>query len=211
MKKFKIFIICLAVIVTIATVFCMVMRRVVINKLSDNEKIVNLVEKAAEVINDEETKTQIDSVMNELIGEGLIDRKKLDEIALQYENVGDEESEEPPEKINKPFAERTEEEKAAYDKEVAHRRKVEIESEIGSLDAQSSGKSMTRTQRILNAMSPSEAAFAISVYNRIDINHALSLYKTDKAAAKKYIKERLSSGEISRAFEIYSKYSYLLK
>ena len=213
MKKFKIFIICMAILVTLATVFCIIMRRVVINRLSDNEKIVDLVEKAAEVLNDEETKNQIDSVMNDLIGEGLIDTKKLDEIAKQYADVGDEEGEgeEEPQRINKPFSERTEEEKAAYDKEVANRRKGELEAEIGNLNIHSNDKNMTRTERILNAMSPSEASFAISVYNRVNISHALSLYKTDKAAAKKYIKECLSPGEISRAFEIYSKYSYLLK
>ena len=71
-------------------------------------------------------------------------------------------------------------------------------------------KNQSRTERILSAMTPAEAAFTMSVYNKVDIDHALSLLKTDKAAAKAYVKSCLTSSEISRSFEIYSKYSYLL-
>lgn len=60
------------------------------------------------------------------------------------------------------------------------------------------------------AMTAEEFAFALSLYSRIDLGYAQSLLATDREAAKKYIYSKASKQEISRALEIYAKYSYLL-
>lgn len=66
-------------------------------------------------------------------------------------------------------------------------------------------------EKLKAAMTADEFAFALSLYSRIDLGYAQSLLKTDRAAAKAYIYSKASSAEISRALEIYAKYSYLLK
>ena len=60
------------------------------------------------------------------------------------------------------------------------------------------------------AMTAEEFAFALSLYSRIDLGYAQSLLATDRAAAKQYIYSKATRAEISRALEIYAKYSYLL-
>ena len=65
-------------------------------------------------------------------------------------------------------------------------------------------------QRLEEAMTVEEFAFAMSLYKRIDINYAMNLLKTDRPAAKKYAYSKATAEEISRALEIYAKYAYIL-
>lgn len=74
----------------------------------------------------------------------------------------------------------------------------------------SGGSSKDLRTRMKEAMTASEFAFASSMYGKIDLGYAQSLYAQDKAAAKEYIYSRVSSSEISRALEIYAKYAYLV-
>lgn len=211
MKKFKIIVVCLAIFVTLATLAAIGIRSILINKLSKNQEVVNIVEKAADVLNNPDVKTQIDSVLDELIAEGVVDSSKIEAIDAANAVQNSEPTEEP-QKVRKPFGERTAEENAAYEKEVENRQKEKLEAEIGSTENKpAENKNQSMTERVLSAMTPAEASFTMSVYNKVDINHALSLLKTDREAAKAYVKSCLTSAEISRSFEIYRKYSYLLK
>ena len=71
-------------------------------------------------------------------------------------------------------------------------------------------KKKTLMERVKEAMSPDEFAFAMSIYSRIDTGYVLSNMNTNRAEVKAYVQRTLSGAEISRALEIYGKYSYLL-
>ena len=71
-------------------------------------------------------------------------------------------------------------------------------------------KKKTLMERVKEAMSPDEFAFAMSIYSRIDTGYVLSNMNTNRAEVKEYVQRTLSGAEISRALEIYGKYSYLL-
>ena len=71
-------------------------------------------------------------------------------------------------------------------------------------------KSTKLVDRVKDAMTADEFAFAMSVYNRLDIGYCTSNMNSDREAVKAYVRSVLSDAEISRALSIYSKYSYLL-
>ncbi len=64
--------------------------------------------------------------------------------------------------------------------------------------------------RLKEAMTAEEFAFAMSLYSRIDLGYAQSLLASDREKAKQYIYSKATKEEISRALEIYAKYSYIL-
>ena len=66
------------------------------------------------------------------------------------------------------------------------------------------------TQRVLAAMTPEDLAFTKGIMEKVDINTALSLYRSDIPQCKAYIKSILSSAEIAQCLNIYGKYAYLL-
>lgn len=68
----------------------------------------------------------------------------------------------------------------------------------------------TLKAKLKAAMTAEEFAFALSLYSRIDLGYAQSLLANDREAAKQYIYSKASPEEISRALEIYAKYSYIL-
>ncbi len=183
MKKVKkILIILLIVIIALVGIF-FGGKYALIKYLSGNDKINELVDKAAEIVSDEKVQREIETMVNEMIEDGTLNVEELDTY-MEYRD-----------KAN----------------QLATPAPAEPVTAATPAPTKAPVKGKTRTERILNAMAPSDAAFARSMFGRINLNHALSLWSTDQPAAKAYIKSCLSSGEISRALGIYSKYSYLLK
>lgn len=207
MKKVRNAALIIAIIISVFTVAVICARGIIIQKLSKNEKVNDAVEKAAQALDNEETKKEIDEVINQLISEGYLDSEKVNTYREKY-NAESESTE----KKEVKGSDRVNPGEDGYDDVVQARKKERLEDKIGDTEIKmNSEKPKSKTERVLSAMTPSEAAFAMSVYNRVDVGHVQSLMKTDRAAAKAYVTERLSSAEISRAFELYSKYAYLLK
>lgn len=72
-------------------------------------------------------------------------------------------------------------------------------------------KKKTLMQKLEEAMTAEEFAFAMSLYSRVDINYGMHLLNTDRQAAKEYVYSKATPAEISRALEIYAKYAYILR
>ena len=186
MKKLKIVITVFLIIISVLIFAVIAGRFVIIDKLSNNAQINDAVEKIDTIINDENTKIQVNEFVQQLVDDGVLDEQQID----QYVKVIEEEP----------------------DLSLNINGKTLGKGETSKpTEAPKSEKPKSKTERILSAMTPAEASFAMSVYSRVNVNEVMSLMKTDKAAAKKYVTDRLSSEEISRALSIYSKYSYLLK
>lgn len=139
------------------------------------------VEKVAEKINDGSVQKVVDSVAQEMIADGVI----------------------APESI--PTYSQYAQEQITPDDEV-----VQTVSPTPA-PAPKPNKKKSLMERLKEAMTADEFAFAMSMYRRIDVSYGMQLMKTDRAAAKEYVYSKASPSEISRALEIYAKYSYILR
>jgi len=174
MKKSKKILLIILIVLIVITGIIFGARYAVIKILSNNQQVNDLVDKAANIVNDEKFQQEVDKVVQQMADDGM----------LSEEALGD------------------------YNQYVQSAKPVPVPAATPTPTKAPQGK--TRTERILNAMSPADAAFARSMYGKINLGYAMELMNTDMTAAKEYIKSCLTSGEISKALEIYSKYAYLL-
>lgn len=190
MKKLKIAAVVLIIIISAASVLIVAGRQIMIKNLAKNSKVNDMVQKIETVITDENAKLQLNEFVQQLVNDGVLNEQQIDDYVKVIEN-------EPELSLN------------VNGKTIGETTSNSAEATVQPKASDKTPKS--KTEKILSAMTPSEASFAMSVYSRVSMSEVMSLMKTDKSAAKKYVTDRLSSDEISRALAIYSKYSYLLK
>lgn len=187
MKKLKKFLIILLIILVIIAVLIFGGRYALIKILSNNQQVNDIVDRAADIVSDEKVQKEIDNFVQEMINEGTLKEEDIVGYNQYVQNV----------------------------QGVQNAQETVAEATLSPTTPPATkepekAKGKSRTERILSAMSPSDAAFARSMYGKINLGYAMDLMNTDPVAGKAYIKSCLSPGEISTALSIYSKYAYLL-
>ncbi len=217
MKKWQKVLIIIACIITVLFVAGVIVYKVYLAPVID-DKIGDVAVKMSQIINDESFQSQIDEMAQSMMDDGVIKpedvptynkmkleneaKRREDEEAAQriVEQIVAEDEGKKGNTVKTPKPEKTPTEEAPQN--VVKEEKKETPAPLTK---------KTLMERLKAAMTADEFSFALSMYRRIDLGYAQSLLKTDRAAAKEYIYSKASPAEISRALEIYAKYSYLLK
>lgn len=162
------------------------------------------------------TKEQTDELKNRMEEKGVSQEtvSKVEEAIDLSVNTPTqpEKQEEAPNKseISNKSGEKTKPEKSEETKNSTNKAEVSKDDKTSDSGSSKKAEGATAYERIKNAATPQEFAQGASILSKIDIGTVQSLYKTDKAACKKYLSERLSGSEISTALSLYAKYSNLL-
>lgn len=149
------------------------------------------VEKAADLINNEETKEMVDEIVSDLVENNVISEEEAEQYYPQdNENKEADNSEEKPEPESKPEPDKN---------------NSKADSSAENKKSDNSRKNQSVYDKIKNNVSPGDAQEILSMYSKYSFLAGKSMEEI-----KKYAIENMSPGEIQRALQLYSKYSYLL-
>lgn len=170
-----------------------------------DEKLDIVIDKLEEVSENVEIQDEIDSMVQTMIADGVI----AEESIPTYNQLRNEELEK--KKQNEEMENKASGEENKLSNEANTEKKAEAAPATSVAPTSKPADKDDLRSRMKAAMTADEFSFASSMYGKIDLGYAQSLYSSDKEAAKEYIYSRLTSAEISRSLEIYAKYSYLVR
>ena len=215
MKKWQKVLIIIACIITVLSIAGVVVYKVYLAPMID-DKLGDVAVKMSHIINDESFQSQIDEMAQSMMDDGVIkpeDVPTYNKMKLENEAKRREEEEAAQRTLEQIVAEE-DAKKGKSSKTPKPEATEDVPQSVVKDEKKENAAPLnkkTLRARLKAAMTADEFAFALSMYNRIDLGYAQSLLKTDRAAAKAYIYSKASPAEISRALEIYAKYAYLLK
>lgn len=205
MKKWhKVVLIILSILLVIGIAGFTVYKKIIEPMI--DEKLDIVIEKLEVVSENTELQDEIDSMVQIMIADGVITEESIP----TYNQLRNEELEKKKQNEETEKSMPEENKSGNEQKPVKEAEEAPIPAATPTPTPKPTSKDDLRS-RMKAAMTAEEFSFASSMYGKIDLGYAQSLYSSDKATAKEYIYSRLTSAEISRSLEIYAKYSYLVR
>lgn len=165
--------------------------------------------KVQEALNDDELKEEIDAFVQEMADSGILSDESLQNYVKMKEaenaakstgNQGGDSSQTGTQSQASPNGSQTQSEQTGTNPAGNNQTERPAESTSDS-----------PVDRAKAAMTADEFAFAMSMYNKLDIGYITGNIHSHRKEVKEYVKNTLTGAEISRCLDIYTKYSYILQ